>query len=85
MPGEAGGCHLFEEWIRIEFFHIVHAGLVPQALEEHHGAGHGRHAGGIAHGLHTGFHVCLMVVAVVVDVASEGFAIVVNTADAAPD
>ena len=63
----------------------MHAWLVPQALEEHHGTCHCRHAGGVTHGLHTGFLVSLVVVAVVVDVVSERFAVLTDTADAAAD
>lgn len=57
VPGEALLGHFGEEWIGVEFFDIVHAGLNPFAGEEHHGACHSGDAGGVGHGLCAGFAI----------------------------
>ena len=85
VPGEALLGEDFEEWIGVEFFDVVHAGFDPLAGEEHHGAGHGGHAGGVAHGLHAGFLVGGFVRAVVIYIIGEGFAFLVDAGDAAAD
>ena len=74
-----------EEWVGVKFLDVVYAGLYPLAGEEHHGAGHGGHAGGVAYGLHAGFAVSGFVGAVIIDVVCEGFALFVDAGDAAAD
>ena len=57
LPGKALLIELFHEGIGVEFLNVMHAGLVPKALEEHHGAYHGRHTRRVADAL----HACLFV------------------------
>ena len=89
MPRQSLFGEGLEERIRVELLDVVHAGFDPFAGEEHHGAGHGRYAGGVADGLHAGLFEGLLVRAVVIYIIGKGFALFVDcllyTSDAADD
>ena len=68
LPGEAPFVEGFHEGIGVEFFHVPHARAAPDALQDEHGAYHGRDAGGVGDGLAADFFIALFVVADVVDI-----------------
>ena len=70
VPWQSLTVELFHERIRIKLFHVPHARLAPQSLEEHHCSYHGGHSGGVAYALHARFAISLLVLAVVVHVVS---------------
>ena len=84
MPGQPLLVELFHEWIRVEVLDIPYARLAPDTLEEHHGAYHGGHTGGIAYALHACLLISLLVLAVVVDIVGV-FLAGLDAADAATD
>ena len=85
MPGKSLLVEHLKEWIGVKFLNVVHARLAPQPLEEHHGASHCGHSGGVAHRLHASFLKRGVMVAVVVDVVGQGVAVLSNSADATTD
>ena len=75
---------LLHEWIWVELLYVPNAWLLPDALEEHHGTNHSWYTSSIAYALHASLVVCLLVLAVVVNIVCALLTILLAT-DTATD
>ena len=57
MPRQSLKIQLLHEGVGVEVLDIPHAGLLPDALDEHHRTNHGRHAGGVGNTLRRNGHI----------------------------
>jgi hypothetical protein len=84
VPGQSVFADFFHKRVGIEFFHIEDTFSAPFSGEHHHGAKHGRYAGGVRNALSSGFLVGNLMAAVVPDVIGLFFP-VFNPFNAAAD
>ena len=66
MPRKALTIKLFHEWVWVKLLDIMHAWLVPESFEEHHGTYHGWHTSCVADALHACLLVCGLMRAVII-------------------
>ena len=84
VPRQALLVQLLHEGIGIEFLDVVNAWLLPQTLAEHHGTNHSWNTSGVAYALHSSLLICVLMLAVVVNVVCLLLAIF-QTANTATD
>ena len=84
MPGQAVAADLLHEGIGVELLDVEDAFALPGAGEDHLGAEHGGHAGGVGNGLGADLLEAFGVVAVVIDIVGALLA-VLDALDLAAD